>query len=145
MEAAVGSIPQFVADGLDGLRIPTSTTAPESQGIDTASTKSSVSPLPEQLNIQTDLIRRRAITFDTPLSPTSRNDDRPNTSQSTSNVNSNNATKSEPAFHNTFGREGDESLPPLRRTKSEMLHPYLSFPPNLGRNSVSLSHQKDFD
>jgi hypothetical protein len=132
--------PYFQPDGFeDGLRIPsTSANGLENEIPDSAANNSSVLPLPEKLNVQTELLRKRAITFDTsPQSPKSR--DAPNLQMpSTSNAYANNTTSSEPVFKDPFDNGRGESLAPLKRTKSEMLHPYLSFAPTLGRNSVLL-------
>jgi hypothetical protein len=129
--------PSCQPHGLDGFRIPSSAEGFGNQTTDSEVAEGiSPSSIPEKSNIQTDLIRKRAITFDTPQSPRARDPENQIQNPSTSYATSTNTTNSEPgAFRDPFNNETDGSLRPIRRT-SEMLHPYLSFSPMLGRNSV---------
>jgi len=122
---------------IDELRIPTSSSRlDDHQTMSPLAEGTSITPLPEKLHVnpQIDTLRKRAITFDLPQSPKTISQ-KPVTN-STSIPRSNDTTTSDLSFVDPFSSGNDETITPLRRTKSEMLHPYLSFDHSVGRNSV---------
>src|SRR5438105_2859345 len=120
----------------DALGIPTSSSRIDGQTTNPPAAETSIPPLPKKPNPQIDTLRKRAITFDLPQSPKTTTQ-RPFPNSTPSNPESHDTTTSDLSFTDPFSPDSDENINPLRRTKSEMLHPYLSFDHFVGRNSVN--------
>ena len=121
---------------IDGLGIPTSSSRLDGQTTSPPAAETSIPALSKKQNPQIDTLRQRAITFDLPQSPKTITQ-KPFPNSTSSNSDSHDTTTSDLSFTHPFSSDNGEIITPLQRTKSEMLHPYLSFDHFVGRNSVT--------